>query len=314
MNDGASGKGLELARALWEASREELFAGEMSVLAKRAAAGLVGEGSECFGYDDVTSRDHDWGPGYCVWLAPVDYAAFGQQLQLRYAEIERRGLDGLARPETRPRRTGVFSITRFYEQLLKADMPSTFDDWRSLDETALAAATNGELFCDGLGEFTQMRNRLLAYYPEDIRLRKIARGCLVAAQSGQYNLMRQAKRGEELSALAALAAFSDAIQQIVFALARRYKPFYKWSSKMLGELGILGQEARFALDGIAALWRAGEIEGTTALIEALCAHIAEALAGEGLVDEADPWLVSCAEQVNARIDDPAYRATSLFEV
>ena len=37
-------------------------------LMNRLAIGLVGEGSDCFGYDDDTSADHDWGPDFCIFV------------------------------------------------------------------------------------------------------------------------------------------------------------------------------------------------------------------------------------------------------
>ena len=61
-------KGLELNRRYFnEAARESFLARFESDLAQ-LAAGLIGAGSECFGYDDEISRDHDWGPGFLVLI------------------------------------------------------------------------------------------------------------------------------------------------------------------------------------------------------------------------------------------------------
>ncbi len=52
-------KGLELSRAYWEKCALPLFRRELPAFLERAAVGLVGEGSECFGFDDEISQVHD---------------------------------------------------------------------------------------------------------------------------------------------------------------------------------------------------------------------------------------------------------------
>ena len=77
-------KGLELSRLCYEQSGRPALEAQFPELFPRMAVGLAGEGSECFGFDDAFSRDHDWGPGFCLWLNRPDYLAFGPRVQELY--------------------------------------------------------------------------------------------------------------------------------------------------------------------------------------------------------------------------------------
>lgn len=297
---------------------DELLWGGYEGLRDHMAAGLVGAGSECLGFDDEISRDHDWGPGYCVWLDPEDWRASGAVLEERYRAIAARGFAGFPPRDTSSermgeRRVGVFPVDGFYAWLLGSPgLPSSVDEWRRIPERALAVATNGEVFLDTSGRFTRVRKRLLAYYPNDLCLKLIAHDCLIAAQAGQYNFGRQARRGEDLAVLSCLARFSEATVHAVYALSRRYAPFYKWTPRGLSTLGPVGLAMREKLDAALAAWRAGNEEQVEGQIERAGHALVEALHAEGLPQSDEGFLLAQAVEVNFRIGDATLRATDLM--
>ena len=77
-------KGLELCRSYYEEVGAPALRERLPELMPRAAAGLCGQGSDCLGLDDEYSRDHDFGPGFCLWLSDADFAEYGEALQQAY--------------------------------------------------------------------------------------------------------------------------------------------------------------------------------------------------------------------------------------
>lgn len=97
---------------------------------RRIAVGMVGEGSDCFGFDDGISKDHDYGIGFCMWLLPEDYRQIGEALQKEYDrlvdEYHQQIIDTKGYTEDvielfLKKRRGVFEIRVFYEELLGTD-------------------------------------------------------------------------------------------------------------------------------------------------------------------------------------------------
>ena len=65
-------QGLALSHRFWEEVARPKIETDLPDVLPHLAAGLCGEGSECFSFDDAISRDHDWGPGVMLFLEKKD--------------------------------------------------------------------------------------------------------------------------------------------------------------------------------------------------------------------------------------------------
>ncbi|MBN2098420.1 MAG: DUF4037 domain-containing protein [Dehalococcoidia bacterium] len=300
-------QGLQLGREYYGHLGAPMLRERFGELADRIAVGLVGPGSECFGFDDEISRDHDWGPAFCMWLTSDDYRKHGRDLQKAYKELP--GVfEGFGPRQASPgeeRRVGACSTVAFYASYTGLDhLPATLREWLSIPEASLATCTNGQVFADPLGEFTRWRDALLAFYPEDVRLKRIASRCFTIAQSGQYNLSRSLKRGETFAASWFITQFCADMMSLVFLLNRRYAPFHKWMHRAVKELPLLGQWAYATVTELVSPFGPEE---KPSVIEGACAVIVRQLRSEGLTDSSSDFLVDHAHSVHSRIKDASLR-------
>ncbi len=310
-------KGLEISRQFFESVRPSLERNIPDVMA-RAAAGLVGEGSECLGFDDETSRDHDWGPAFCLWLPGEFLRESRARIEDALARLPREflGFPSRMAPEARMGRVGPMSTEAFYLRFLGMERaPETWREWRAIPEYHLCSCTNGAVFMDNEGAFSAVRKALLAYYPEDVRLKKIAARCMVMAQTGQYNLPRSLSRGEVVPAMLAAARFAEAALSMVYLLNRRFMPFYKWAARGAEQLPVLGQDAvRLARQLASTGWdNAEQAEHASRGIEAFCARTAAELRAQDLAAASGDWLWALGPDVQMRVRDPEILRLNVME-
>lgn len=230
-------KGLGEARKFYEEAGAEMISRNFGDFENRIAVGLVGHGSECFGFDDQTSRDHDFETGFCIWLTKDDEEKVGFRLMRAYDKLVKSVNGERADRVVENGFQGVFVTGDFYRRYTGCDgAPKTWQDWLYTNSAYFAEATNGEVFRDDLGEFTKIRNEILHGMPEDVRAKKIGSCSLKAAQSGQYNYARCLAHGEEGAAMLALFEFVTNAIELAFLLNRKHCPYYKWALRSMDGL------------------------------------------------------------------------------
>lgn len=308
--DDRLSRGLDIARAYYGEYGEPMLSEKFPDAVGKLACGLCGAGSECFGYDDALSRDHDFEPGFCIFIPGEELldrkTAF--LIEREYSRLPRE-FAGLKRTPLKPAggaRHGVIATADFYAARVgKPDGKLSLSEWLSLPEYSLAEATNGEVFFDGLGEFTAARERL-SRYPEDVRRKKLAGRLFLCAQAGQYNYSRCLAHGETAAAQTALFEFADSAQAAVFLLNGVYRPYYKWSyraMRSLPKLPALADTLEFLVTSDNSPANA-EIKKTA--VEDVCSLIAAEVEAQN-VASADSELERLAYAVNDTVADHGLR-------
>lgn len=304
--------GIELSRGYYEAFGKPMLREQFPDLLDKIAIGFVGKGSEHFGFDDAVSRDHDFEPGFCIFLPGEEVvdrrSAF--LLERAYAKLPKE-FEGVKRQMLSPvggNRSGVIRTADFYKDAVGSESGElSLEGWLRIPDYALAEATNGEVYFDGYGEFSRIRESLRSM-PEDIRLKRLAGNLLLMAQSGQYNFMRCVKHGEFEAAQLAAGEYVQAALKVIFALNRTYMPYYKWSFRALRSLPdceVLAAELSEILSG--DIRDPEEMEHKYYTIEAVAADVIDLLQKGQLTEAICGDLEKHAYSVNDRIADGQIR-------
>lgn len=263
--------GLEISKKYYEEFGEPMLREKFPDLLPHIAVGVFGSGSECFGFDDEVSRDHDFDPGFMILIPGEDVVDRKAEFSLEraYAALPKEFM-GVTRPTLSPvggSRRGVIRYEEFFKEKVGAlwdgvlghaassalgvghaasdalgasGAPDASGDmdaaaWLLTPSFALAEATNGEIFFDGSGLVSRARE-VLKFYPEDVMKKKLAGHLLLMAQAGQYNYMRCIAHGENAAVQLAVIEFARNAMSVAFLLNRAYEPFYKWSFRAMRSL------------------------------------------------------------------------------
>lgn len=247
-------KGIEISEDFYFNQVKPFILKNYPDLVRYSAFGLVGEGSECYGFDDEISKDHDF-IKRCSWFLPRDIIS-----QLPITEINLG--DGLVK---------IIAVEDFYKYYTIYEKgPLTLKEFRKVPQDLLSVATNGKIFEDNYGKFSYIRQRLLAYYPKDLVLKKLAYLCNKIAQSGQYNYQRCLKRNNLMGAQIALSEFLQYYCEFIHLINKKYMPFYKWQYRSLKSLHLLGEYTCSKMDALLSYSDISESLQKIDIIEEMC--------------------------------------------
>lgn len=304
--------GLDLSRRYFYDVAYPVFKREYPEILNIWAVGLVGEGSECFNLDDKISQDHDFGPGFCIWLSEKYKYEHEENVSkilnslnkeyLGYKRIDTYGID---------KRIGLFSIEEFYQKYTSfRKFPISDLDFLKIPETFLATCTNGEVFIDNLGKFTQYRDYLKKFYPEDVLKKKLAAYLAIMGQSGQYNLERSIRRGDSSAIFFSKAEYIDSLFGVLFLLAREYMPYYKLKYRKLEQLNYYPKQL---LDDIKHLQSTNNNRELLGLVEKISLYIRDILNLRRYTISKDTFLINQAIEIQKSINNSKIKSIHLMK-
>lgn len=268
--------GLQLSQAFYEQVVWPLLSDEgFSDLAH--SAGLLDSGSEVFGFDDLRSTDHHWGPRLLVFLNDADHAehatgfksVLGEKLPVEFmgystnfGEPDEHGVQLLHPIAEGPinHRVQFLTVSSFFRQwLAKCDPTSqriSLEQWRTFPQQALFAIRNGKLFHDDL-DVESIRKQLW-FYPKSLWLERLIHEWSKIEEEQAF-VGRTSEVNDEIGARLITARLLTSLMNITFLLEKEYYPYGKWFGTAFSRLESAGQLAPFIMGALNATdWRERE--------------------------------------------------------
>lgn len=258
-------KGLELCRQYYKDIIEPIIRNNMDFIGGMYAAALIGWGSDVLGNDDELSRDHEWGPR-CIIFLPESlmyysdkvYDILNKNVPIKFKGYSTRFVahekcEGIRVPSTDGSGNVHIEITTckdYFQSNLGVMVPKNDIEWLSIPENRLLEITGGEVFFDGVGELTKLRDFYSRYYPDDVWKFRLA----YAWQSIGWDIDLIGlcnDRGDILSSRYCINETIFRIIRLTFLLNRRYAPSYpKWIHREFYKLPFIAKEIGPALEDI----------------------------------------------------------------
>lgn len=207
------------------------------------AAALAGYGSELLGFDDETSKDHNWGPRLHLVVSRTDFHAHAHRLVQAFSTAAPAHFAGEPigwRSRPHPPASGHdaagaadhgLEIHTLEGKLQAVTGLGSIDDlaglhWLGFAEQSLLAFTSGAVFHDDDNRLSRAR-AALAYYPRDIWLYKIACQWRRIAEEQAF-VGRAGQAGDDLGSRVIAGRLVHDVMHMGFLLDRRYAPYAKW--------------------------------------------------------------------------------------
>jgi len=171
---------IEISHEFFEEILAPILQHKLPVETAEIAFGVFGYGSEVLQLDDDYSSDHHWGLRVDALIPESLFNACGKEI-LRTVETDLP--DNIQGQSLRTGYSGSKALTLrslegFIDQTIGiAHPPKTDAEWLGIPEQDIIHLINGKIWRDDSGRFSAIRNTLKDYYPEPVRLRRIAHWC-----------------------------------------------------------------------------------------------------------------------------------------
>lgn len=237
MGDRPTYNGLDLSEKYFERFAKPILEKNFKNLEMHIACGMFGEGSECLGFDDDSSRDHDFGPAFVLVVDDTVTKDQKDSLQKMYDNLPKSFM-GISRLETAEGkgRVGVITLKDLLKKATGFDhIPKGNEEWIYTNDENLLLLTNGKVFMDKAGILKDVRAHIKNDQPYYIYFNKLAMNLELMAKHGQYGYKRAFNRKDAVAANIAKTEFIKAALKAAHLLIRKFAPYDKWLFRSMQE-------------------------------------------------------------------------------